>query len=115
MKPKKVGTTTTVDTETGEITEVKRNAMTLLPPKGDVCQECATDHAWDQPHNQQSLYYQYYFYSQHARWPNWSDAMAHCPDPVKAIWRQQLIKTLTENNMPIPPDLQDNSEQGATR
>lgn len=31
--------------------------FSLLPPRPDVCQECAVDHAADQPHNAQSLFY----------------------------------------------------------
>lgn len=64
----------------------------LMPCAPDVCQECAVDHPVDQPHNQQSLYYQYHFYSQHGRWPTWADAMAHCSDEVKAIWTEELKK-----------------------
>lgn len=66
------------------------NGMTLLPCKADVCQECALDHDPKQPHNQQSLYYQYHFYSQHGRWPTWEDAMAHCNDEIKEFWIDAL-------------------------
>lgn len=60
--------------------------MTLLPPKSDVCQKCAVAHDPEQPHNQQSLYWQYWFYGQNDRWPTWEDAMAHCTDDVKQQW-----------------------------
>lgn len=60
--------------------------MKLLPPKPDVCQMCAVKHEPDQPHNQQSLYYQYAFYADNGRWPTWKDAMAHCSDEVKQKW-----------------------------
>lgn len=68
----------------GEMKQV--GAFKMLPPAPDVCQECATNHDPRQPHNQQSLYYQYYFYADHERWPTWKDAMAHCTEEVKAKW-----------------------------
>lgn len=110
MKPKKTGTVTTVDMETGNIVSQKKNAMTLLPPKGDACQECAVDHAWDQPHNQQSLYYQMQFHSKNGRWPTWTDAMSHCPDQVKLAWREHLRATMVETGLSIPDDLQDGAD-----
>jgi hypothetical protein len=42
------------------------------------------------PHNQQSLYWQYWFYGQHGRWPTWADAMAHCSEATKAFWISEL-------------------------
>lgn len=66
-------------------------ALKLLPPSKDVCQECAVKHEVDEPHNKDSLYYQYYFRSQHDRWPTWDDAMAHCDESTKAAW-QTLLK-----------------------
>jgi len=66
--------------------------MMLLPPKPDVCQQCAVDHEPEQPHNQRSLYYQYWFYSQHGRWPTWKDAMSHCEDSIKSFWIRELDK-----------------------
>ena len=67
-----------------------KGKIMLVPPLPDVCQECATKHDPEMPHNQQSLYYQYYFYSKHGRWPTWKDAMAHCSDEMKAIWIEEL-------------------------
>ncbi|MFT8710441.1 MAG: hypothetical protein ABF820_13525 [Sporolactobacillus sp.] len=64
--------------------------MTLLPPKPGVCQKCAADHDLGQPHNQQSLYWQYWFYDKYSRWPTWEDAMAHCTDEVKQFWIDEL-------------------------
>jgi len=66
--------------------------MTILPPAPDVCQTCAVKHDPAQPHNQQSLHYQYTFYKEHDRWPTWADAMAHCSEPVKAQWTKELKK-----------------------
>ena len=62
----------------------------LGKPAPNVCQACAVDHDQIQPHNQESLYYQYYFYGEYGRWPTWSDAMAHCSDDVKALWVDAL-------------------------
>lgn len=64
--------------------------MTLLPCKKDVCQECAVDHAPEEPHNQQSLYYQYKFYGEHGRWPTWKDAIAHCDESTQGMWESEL-------------------------
>lgn len=58
----------------------------LLPPRPEVCQQCAVLHDERDPHNQQSLYWQYWFHSQHGRWPTWADAMAHCTPEVKKAW-----------------------------
>lgn len=67
--------------------------MTLLGGVPDgTCPECAVKHEPDQPHNRNSLTYQYKFYDQHGRWPTWEDAMAHCPEDIKKYWTQQLTK-----------------------
>lgn len=64
--------------------------LSATPP--GTCPECAVKHEPEQPHNQQSLVYQYKFYDQHGRWPTWADAMAHCPDDVKTYWKEALSK-----------------------
>lgn len=64
----------------------------LMPPRPGVCQECATDHEASQPHNQQSLSYQYDFYGKNGRWPTWKDALAHCAPAVRAAWITELKK-----------------------
>lgn len=69
--------------------------LNRVPP--GTCPACAVKHAEDQPHNQQSLHYQYYFYADHQRWPTWTDAMAHCSEEVKALW----IKGLTERGVKL--------------
>jgi len=64
----------------------------LLPCKKDVCQECAVDHKPNEPHNPQSMYYQYKFFGEHGRWPTWKDAIAHCePKEVREMLREELI------------------------
>lgn len=67
--------------------------MTLLhnTPPG-TCPQCAVKHEPEQPHNPQSLAYQYWFYGKHGRWPTWDDAMAHCDDQVRSIWRRALTE-----------------------
>ncbi len=64
--------------------------MQLLPCAKDVCQECAVDHAPEQPHNQQSIYYQYKFYFAQGRWPTWKDALAHCDEATQKAWESAL-------------------------
>ena len=68
-----------------------RHKMQILgkTPEG-TCPICATAHGPAQPHNQQSLCYQYKFYDEHGRWPTWKDAMDHCPEDVKQLWQQAL-------------------------
>lgn len=60
--------------------------------KPGQCAECAVFHREDQPHNQQSLYYQYKFMEEHGRWPKWSDAMAHCTPELREVWTRELKK-----------------------
>jgi hypothetical protein len=80
---------------------------TLLPPAPDLCQACAWKHTPDQPHQAQSMYYQYWFYKQSGgRWPTWVDALAHCAPEVQAAWEAAL----REKNAwpgPNPPQLDD--------
>ncbi len=68
------------------------NGMVLLPPKPDVCQECAGKHGPDEPHNLESLYYQMHFKAEHGRWPTWEDAISHCKERIKKMWREELTK-----------------------
>lgn len=63
--------------------------MAGTTPPG-TCPMCAVKHDQDQPHNRDSLTYQYKFYDQHGRWPTWADAMAHCSPEIKACWREAL-------------------------
>jgi hypothetical protein len=81
---------TTVDAETGEVRSTETVKFGLMPPKPGVCQECAVAHAPQDPHNAQSMYYQYAFYGEHKRWPTWKDAIAHCSDDLKTKWEAAL-------------------------
>lgn len=69
----------------------ERYGMTLVDktPEG-TCPECAVKHDPEQPHNRDSMAYQYKFYDGHGRWPTWEDAMEHCPEDIKEIWRNAL-------------------------
>lgn len=66
----------------------------LLPAAPRNCPECNSVHDPDQPHNQQSLFYQYKFYNDNGRWPTWTDAMAHCDDETKKLWVEVLDEVL---------------------
>lgn len=103
----KVGDVVSVDLETGEETPIEGGGMMLLllPPALGMCAWCAVAHEPDQPHNQQSLYYQIKFQAIHGRAPTWSDAMAHCSDELKAAWKEKLIALMKSHGMEIPPDL----------
>jgi len=68
------------------------DGLALLPPKPDVCQECAGKHGPDEPHNKDSLYYQMQFWANNRRWPTWEDAIAHCEEGIKKMWREELTK-----------------------
>lgn len=81
--------------------------LTLLPPAPDVCQECAVKHDPNEPHNQQSLFYQYHFYFQHGRWPTWTDAIVHCDEQIRQFW----IKELATFGITIETPLQRANEQ----
>ena len=71
----------------------RKYGLTLLgnTPPG-TCPMCAVKHGPEQPHNRDSLAYQYKFYDQHGRWPTWADAMAHCSPEIKSFWRSELEK-----------------------
>ena len=66
--------------------------MVLGKTPPGTCQECAVKHDPGQPHNKQSLTYQYKFYADHGRWPTWADAMAHCSTEIKEYWKKELLK-----------------------
>lgn len=57
-------------------------ALRLLPPKPGTCAVCAYDHAPRNPHNAQSMYYQYRFYGGRGRWPTWADAVRALSDHI---------------------------------
>lgn len=83
---------TTVDMDSGEVTETKTVPFQLMPVPETACQVCGRDpaHSPDQPHDAQSLYYQYAFYGEHGRWPTWKDAVAHCSPETQQAWETEL-------------------------
>lgn len=73
--------------------EWQSSSMTLLPCDPELpCTECADKSHTDptEPHNNQSLYYQYKIYAANGRWPTWVDAMAHCDEATKHFWSLKL-------------------------
>ena len=74
----------------------KHGVMLIGKTPPGTCQTCAVVHELEQPHNQQSLAYQYKFYDEHGRCPTWADAMAHCSDEIKRFWISYL-KTMGIN------------------
>lgn len=71
----------------------KRHGIQMIgTTRKGTCLMCGVAHAPEMPHNQQSLTYQYKFYDQYGRFPSWADAMAHCPEEVKAYWKKELEK-----------------------
>lgn len=78
-----------VDMKTGKVTPSVSRGM-MLPAKAGTCEWCAVDHTPEQPHDATSMFYQYRFFNEHDRWPNWIDAMAHCSEETKLQWRSHL-------------------------
>lgn len=78
--------------ETGELIERKTTNFTIMPvdTRDGRCAECAVKHEPEEPHNAQSMAYQYQFYAQHRRWPTWADAVAHCSPEMKTAWKTEL-------------------------
>ena len=66
--------------------------MTLLPPPTDCCQICAVKHEPHLPHNAQSIFYQVRFKIEHGRDATWHDAMEHCSEEMKALWKTALAE-----------------------
>lgn len=67
--------------------------------KEGQCPDCAAMHTPEQPHNQQSLFYQYSFMEKNGRWPTWADALAHCTPELRKQWVEALAEhgiTVTE-------------------
>ncbi len=99
------GTMKVIDQRTGRVEE-KPSGMMMLSAAPGKCPECAVDHAADQPHNAQSLFYQMQFHGKHGRWPCWADALAHCAEPVRQIWEAELRRrgAWKDPQPPAPPE-----------
>lgn len=63
---------------------------TLMPPAKHLCQTCATDHNPCTTHNPQTMFYQSKRHMDGLEPGTWEDAMAHCDEETKALWREQL-------------------------
>ena len=74
----------------GPVQDKTSGGWTLMPPGGDVCQTCATDHAVEEPHNPASLYWQTARAMADQPQPTWVEALEHCTDEVYAGWREVL-------------------------
>ncbi|AYJ85319.1 hypothetical protein D3Y57_04700 (plasmid) [Sphingomonas paeninsulae] len=72
-------------------TQPEAGKMFLIPPPKDKCQECATDHPIELPHNAQSLFYQVHYKMSTGEEPSWLTAMAHCDDDMKALWTAEAL------------------------
>jgi hypothetical protein len=64
----------------------------MLDPSPDTCHECGRAHDCRQAHDNQSLIFQYRFYSKRGRWPTWKDALAHCTPDMQKEWEEELRK-----------------------
>jgi hypothetical protein len=71
---------------------IEHKELKLMPPAPHKCKQCATEHDANEPHNQESMYWQYWFHDQHGRWPTWVDAMAHCSDDMREAWESGLAQ-----------------------
>ncbi|MBE0533690.1 MAG: hypothetical protein IH626_22940 [Rhodospirillales bacterium] len=82
----------TIDAQSGKVVKTEMVTAGILPPAATACPICGRNpaHPADQPHDAQSLYYQYSFFGEHGRWPTWKDAIAHCPEGVKQHWEAEL-------------------------
>ena len=77
--------------------EVQNVKMILMPPAKHLCQECGRDHDPKMPHDATSLYYQTKFQIEHGRPATWDDAMAHCDEATKELWKGAMA--LIDENM----------------
>lgn len=64
----------------------------ISAPGPGLCPICATKHDERDPHDRDSLYYQNQFRKKHKRFPTWADAMSHCTEMTKAVYREKLAK-----------------------
>jgi hypothetical protein len=60
--------------------------LSLLPPAPGSCEVCAGDHAAEEPHDADSLYWAFKAQAEGLPSPTWSDAIAHCDEDTQACW-----------------------------
>lgn len=75
-----------------EVVQVKLGDMTIVPPKPENCNVCGVWHVRVMPHDATSLYYLTKFKVDHGRDATWEDALEHCPENIKTLWRLELEK-----------------------
>jgi len=68
----------------------------LLDPEPGACQICARKHNPILPHDVGSLYYQTKFNLENKRAATWEDAMAHCSDDMKQMWKDTMDRVQAE-------------------
>ena len=61
-----------------------------MPTAPGTCPECGVKHGPNDPHNKESLMYQFSFYNKHGHYPTREDAMAHCSEETKRLWKEEL-------------------------
>lgn len=101
------GSAERVDLNTGERTPIENGGFRMLPAAKGNCEICGVKHLPDEPHNKQSVFYQINFKQLHGREATWTDAMAHCSNDAKLLWRQELVKMMKKHGMEIPEDLRE--------
>lgn len=67
-----------------------RSAWMLQPPPEGHCPVCATQHAPEEPHNPDSLFWQTARWREHKEPPTWTDALAHVKEPARSFWVREL-------------------------
>lgn len=94
-------------------------SFSLLPPAPGKCQECATIHLPEEPHNNDSLFYKYHFHGRRGRWPTWKDAVAHCDPATREAWEAALRErgawTEPETDVPDVMPCEDGTIGNMTR
>ncbi len=89
IEGKHLGGVECIDMQTGERTPSTAKLMLMPAPEG-TCEVCAVKHDPKFPHNASSMFYQYNFFNEYGRWPDWRDAMSHCDNDMKEYWTLRL-------------------------
>jgi hypothetical protein len=62
----------------------------ILAPSPGLCQVCADEHAPDEPHDPESVYWRVLRAREGLNKPTWEDALGHCPEDVRRRWTTSL-------------------------
>lgn len=65
--------------------------LKFFPPPPSKCPLCATEHGPTSAHDATSLHYMMRFRLAHGRDATWADAIAHCPQRIRKLWRRSLV------------------------